>query len=388
MKNAARAGLPIFLAAVNMRAGLVIIGPLIPILKTQLSLSNNEIALLTGIPMACYSLASLVMKRVARLGSSNRIIKFALVALTIGYIGRASFGVWSLFIFTAIIGIAIAILNYELPVWVKSHSDKRAGLITGIYTTLMGVSAGIAVAISVPLAELNSLSWRMSMLPWVLIAAITALYWILKMNDPIKEEVQEQPSFWRTKAMKDPIAWALVFFFGFESMTFYATATWLPTILTTKGFTLTEAALALSVTGMIGSLIGLTAPSFVSKFANRKFALSLITSWAIIGFVMIAMQSGPILIIWLALSNISLSCVFPVVLMLTGDKSINADQTRALSTMMQSIGYAISATGPFLMGVIYELSGSWNVAMLFMAFVALLQLLSGLIAARPGKVAF
>jgi len=110
-----------------MRAGLVIIGPLIPILKAAFDLSNTQISILTGIPMACFSISSLIMPHVAKLGSSNRIIKFALALLAVGFIGRASFGVWSLYFFTLLIGISIAILNYELPVWVKNHGGEKPG---------------------------------------------------------------------------------------------------------------------------------------------------------------------------------------------------------------------------------------------------------------------
>ena len=371
-----------------MRAGLVLIGPLIPILKTAFDLSNTQISILTGIPMACYSISSLLMPHVAKLGSSNRIIKFALALLAVGFIGRASFGVWSLYFFTILIGISIAILNYELPVWVKSHGGEKAGLITGIYTTLMGLSSGLAVAITIPLAESSSLTWRMSMVPWVVIATCTAIYWFTRMKDEVVEEKNSQPNFWRTRAFRDPVAWALVFFFGFESMTFYATATWFPTLLTTKGFTLSEAALAVSVTGLLGSAIGLFAPAAVAKFSNRKAVLGFITSWAVIGFFMISIQNGAILLLWMGLSNISLSCVFPVVLLLTGDKSNSAEQTRNLSTMMQSVGYAMSAFGPFVMGQIFQVTGSWNVAMVAMSALSFLQLIAGLIAARPGKIAY
>ena len=121
------------------------------------------------------------------------IIKFALVSLAIGFIGRASFGVWALYAFTVLIGISIAILNYELPVWVKSHGGQKSGLITGIYTTLMGLSSGLAVAITIPLAEMNSLSWRMAMAPWILIAIVSAIYWVTRMKEDVIEEKPKQP---------------------------------------------------------------------------------------------------------------------------------------------------------------------------------------------------
>ena len=162
MRERIQSGFPIFLASVNMRAGLVLIGPLIPILKVYFDLSNTALAILAGIPMLCFAASSLVMNYVAKLGSSNTIIRVALLALTIGLIARTFTGLPGLYVFTFVIGIAIAIMNYEIPVWVKEHAESSAGFMTGVYVTIMGVFAAISIAITVPLAELNFLGWRIS----------------------------------------------------------------------------------------------------------------------------------------------------------------------------------------------------------------------------------
>jgi len=379
-------GLPIFLASVNMRAGLVLIGPLIPILKEYFGLSNSALALLAGIPMLCFAASSLIMNYAAKLGSSNSIIKYALTVLSIALIARAFTGLPGLFIFTFLLGISIAVMNYELPVWVKEHAENEAGLITGIYVTVMGIFAAISIAITVPLAELNSLSWRMSMVPWMLIALFTTLFWWWKVPKEEGKQEVESSHFWQSKLFKNPIAWALVLFFGFESMTFYATATWMPTLLTEKDFTLTQAALAVSLSGFIGSSVGLAAPHYISKVRDQRLILGAISIFTAVTFALIGLQSGPILILWLCLSNIGISIAFPMALLLSGTKAISYEDTRTLSTMMQSIGYVLSASGPFLMGKVYEVSGSWNIALYFIAVVSLLQMAMGLIVGKPGTI--
>ena len=386
MKSRIASGLPIFLAAINMRAGLVLIGPLIPILKSYFGLSNSALALLAGIPMLCYSASSLLITYVARIGSSNAILRVAIIALTVGLIARATTGLIGLFLFTFVIGIAIAIMNYEIPVWVKEYAPESAGFMTGIYVTIMGVFAAISIAITVPLSELNSLSWRMSMLPWILIAIFTALYWWRKV--PVKQESSsvEAIHFWRSPLFKRPMSWALVFFFGFESMTFYATATWFPTLLTGKEFTLTQAAIAVSISGLIGSLVGLAAPHYISKINDQRLILAFVSIATAAAFYMISIQSGRILIIWLIISNIGISIAFPMALLLSSTKAINPEDTRTLSTMMQSIGYVLSASGPYLMGKVFEISNSWDVALQAIALVSVLQMVMGVFIGRPGYI--
>jgi len=386
MRDRIRTGLPIFLASINMRAGLVLIGPLIPILKVYFDLSNTALAILAGIPMLCFAASSLIMNYVAKLGSSNTIIRVALFSLTIGLIARAFTGLPGLYLFTFVIGIAIAIMNYEIPVWVKEHAESSAGFMTGVYVTIMGVFAAISIAITVPLAELNFLEWRMSMVPWMAFAIFTSIYWWQQVPRTRGVQSAEAVHFWRSWLFRKVEAWALVLFFGFESMTFYATATWLPTLLTEKNFTLAQAALAVSLSGLIGSLVGLTAPHYISKLTDQRLVLAAISILSAISFFMISLQSGSILLLWLILSNVGISIAFPMALLLSSTKTVSPEDTRILSTMMQSIGYILSASGPFLMGKVFEISASWNVALIAVAVVCILQMFMALIVGKPGNI--
>lgn len=369
-----------------MRAGLVLIGPLIPILKKYFELSNSAVALLAAIPIICFAGTSIFMKQVAKLGSSNRIIKWAITILSVALLARTITGLAGLYIFTIFMGISIAVMNYEIPAWVKKHSPNETGLITGIYVTLMGIAGSISVAISVPLAELNSWGWRFAMLPWIAIAIMSAMYWWFHAESEQIEERKVAEYFWHTKAFKNPIAWSLALFFGTESLTFYATATWFPTILTTKGFSLREAAIAVSISGLIGSAVGLAVPHFVAKVADQRLIIAVITLLSTISFFMITVQSGKVLYLWLALSNIGISIIFPIVLMQSGFKSDSPEATRNLSTMFQSIGYLLSATGPFMLGKVYDSTGSWDKAMYVVVGFTLIQLYFGIVVGKPNKV--
>lgn len=386
LKSQIRTGAPIFFAALNMRAGLVVISPLIPILKVHFNLSTYAISLLAGIPIFCFATTSLLMGQVSKLGSSNRIIKWALTVLAIALFARTFTGLVGLYLFSFIMGISIAVMNYEMPAWVKEHAPESAGLMTGIYTTLMGITAAIATAISVPLAELNSLTWQMAMIPWIASALIVSIYWWRRSDRTISITRARPEHFWRSSIFRDRVAWALVLFFGIESMVYYATATWLPTILLVKNFSLREGALAVSFSGLIGSLIGLTVPHYVGKFADKRFFLvgaSLLTA---ISFLAVSIFSGKIVVLWLCLSNIGISICFPLALMLAGTKTNSPESTRTMSTMMQSIGYILSSMGPGILGWFYESTGNWNHALLGIVFLTMIQLVMGWIIGKPDLI--
>lgn len=388
MKSKLTVGFPVFLASVNMRAGLVLIGPLIPILKTYFELSTAQISFLAAIPLICFAGSSLIMGFVARIGSSNKIITWALITLSIALIARTFTGVVGLYVFSFLMGISIAVMNYEIPAWVKEHTPNDAGFMTGIYVTIMGIFAAISVAISVPLAQSSSLSWRMSMIPWILISILSSIYWKIKMKSNGDVYVKKTPHFWRSKAFRHPIAWALVFFFGLESMAFYATATWFPTLLTTKGFTLRDAAIAISISGLIGSGVSIAVPHYIENLRDPRRVIVLVSSVMTLSFFMITVQSGPILLIWLTLSNIGISIVFPIALLLYGTKSDSPEATRNLSTMVQSLGYVISSTGPLFMGTLHDYFDSWNAAMYGIVAICFLQIIAGWIVGRPSKIPY
>lgn len=381
-----RAGFPIFLASLNMRAGLVMMAPLIPIISKYYDLSTYEMSILLSIPIIAFSSSSLIMAMLGRRASSDRIITFALIVLAGGLALRIVTGSAGLFIFTGVIGIAIAVMNYEIPVWVKVHIPESSGIATGIYVTLMGVGASIATAISVPIAESSSLSWKLSMVPWTLLALSSAVFWFVTRRNIQTERSFDSAPFWRTTVIKSPMAWGLVLFFGLESMTFYGSSSWLPTILTTKDFSLGAAGAAIAFSGLLGSAVGLFFPHWISRVTDQRMLLAGVSILTGFSFFMMTIQEGAILILWLSLSNIGISMAFPACLLLCTIKATTPEMVRSLSTMMQSFGYIISATGPIYVSTFFHISENWNTALYAIVALTALQLIVTLYVGRPNKI--
>jgi CP family cyanate transporter-like MFS transporter len=101
---------------------------------------------------------------------------------------------------------------------------------------------------------------------------------------------------------------------------------------------------------------------------------------------MMTIQDGGILILWLSLSNIGISMAFPACLLLCTIKASTPEMVRSLSTMMQSFGYIISATGPLYVSSFFHISENWNIALFSIVLLTALQLLVALYVGRPGKV--
>ncbi len=385
-REAIRIGLPIFITAINMRAGLTIMSPLYPILKEQYQLSSFQLSFLTSLSVLCFAGSAFLMPLVGKIGGTNKVIAWALTVLSAAIFLRAIGNVPMLFISSITVGIAIAVLNFSLPVWVKENAPVHSGLLTGIYITIMGTFAALSVAVAVPLAEASQWGWRLSMIPWLVIGVISSTWWVFR-NSKLQDSGHMQVSAkFHTALFRKPGAWSIAIFFGLQSMLFYGTATWLPTILVSKGYTLSHAGLVVSITGLLGSLVGITAPHYASKLKNIRTLLFLLGLMVSASFVALIFDSGWRLIIWLLISNIGLSVTFPLSLLLTVTRSIDAGETRSLSIMAQSIGYLMAAFAPGIVGAIFDSTLSWGIALLVPVALGIALAVVGYFAGKAEKI--
>ena len=385
-RKAIRVGLPIFITAINMRAGLTIMSPLYPILKEQYNLSSFHLSFLTSLSVLCFAGSAFLMPLVGKIGGTNKVIAWTLTVLSAAIFLRTVGNVPMLFISSVTVGIAIAVLNFSLPVWVKENAPEHSGLLTGIYITIMGTFAAISVAVAVPLAQATSWGWRLSMIPWLVIGVISSSWWLLRISKSHESGHMEVSSKFHTALFRKPGAWSIAIFFGLQSMLFYGTATWLPTILVSKGYTLGHAGLAVSITGLFGSLVGIAAPHYASKLKNIRTLLLLLGVMISASFAAVILDSGWRLVIWLLISNIGLSITFPLSLLLTVTRSIEAGETRSLSIMAQSIGYLMAAFAPGIVGAIFDSTLSWNTALLVPLVLGLFLAGVGYFAGKPEKI--
>src|SRR5215212_947377 len=149
--------LGIVLLAANLRPALTGVAPLIGQIRADTGISNAVAGLLTTLPLLAFGLLS---PRVARRFGIERALLATLLVLASGILLRWAGAVAALFLGTAILGAAIAVANVLLPSLVKREFPERAGLMTSVYSTSLGISAAFAAGVSVPLTQLADIGWR------------------------------------------------------------------------------------------------------------------------------------------------------------------------------------------------------------------------------------
>ena len=167
----------IVLLAANLRPALTSVAPLIGQIRTNTGISNGVAGLLTTLPLLAFGVLSPTVPWLARRFGMERLLLASLLVLALGILLRSA-GVAALFLGTAVLGAAITVGNVLLPGLVKRKFPERAGLMTSVYSTAMGISAALAAGASVPVARLTGMGWRGALALWALPAFLAAVAWL------------------------------------------------------------------------------------------------------------------------------------------------------------------------------------------------------------------
>lgn len=79
-------------------------------------------------------------------------------------------------------------------------------------------------------------------------------------------------------------------------------------------------------------------------------------------------------------------CAFSMGLALMGFRAKNAVDAARLSGFAQSVGYALAATGPLVVGWLHDLTPNWNIGLGYILFTCMVALLAGQKAGRDETI--
>lgn len=332
---------------------------------------------LTTLPILALGIFSVLTVLLTRRFGTGVTMAFALLLLTAGTFLRIIPFNPALFIGTGILGIGIALGNVLLPGIIKEQFTQSAGLLTGIYSAILALGASVASGISVPLSEGAGLGWRMSLGVWGFLSLFTFLVWLPQMKKG-RPPVQKT-SFIESlqKLGKTPLAWNISIFMGFQSLTFYVLAAWLPEILIERGMEASRAGwlvAAMQAVGMIGSLI---LPAWASNRKRQQFPVVVIIVLELTALGGIMTSSLDLMLFWVCILGFSTGASFGMALLFIVLRTKTIDTANSLSGMAQSIGYTIAATGPVIFGALYDFSSNWQIPFIFLFLVSFTKLITG-----------
>ncbi len=371
------------MVALNLRPAIASVGPLVADIRADTGLSNAALGFITTLPLLSFGLLSLLAVGVGRRIGMERALGLAVALIGVGTLLRGAPPVAALYAGTALLGVGVALGNVLLPALAKRHFPHRAGAITSVYSTMMGLGASAAAGLSVLIAA--RIGWRGALAVWVIPAGVALLVWLPQLRTP---PALSAPRITRTLAalLRSTLAWQVALFMGFQSLTYFALIAWLPDLLQSRG--VSEAAagglLALSqAVGMVGSAL---VPIWAGASRDQRAILWMLAALEAVALAGLALSGVALAWLWVSLLGFVLGGTFGLALILLVLRSHDAEATGQLSGMAQSVGYLIAATGPPLFGYLHDASDEWNVPLGFLLFVLVAKLVTGLPASSPGTV--
>lgn len=376
----------ILLVAINLRPALASLGPLIDGIRISTGLSNVFLGLLTTLPLFAFGVVSMLAPVFTKKFGIGSVILFALLLLTIGILIRSMSWLPGLYIGTLLLGIAIAFGNVLLPSLTKQNFPTRAGLITSLYSSTMAIGASVAAGISVPLAHHYNLGWQGSLRIWAVLAALAFFMWIPQLWR-LKKVVSNRNYLQAMKSMiSQRLAWKIALFMGFQSYTFYVILAWLPDLLVSRGYDNGYAGWMLSLSQATGVLGSMLIPFIAGRQKNQRSIVVFLIALEVLSLIGLMFPNFGSEWIWIACIGFVLGGSFGLALLFIVLRSNDTETATELSGMAQSIGYFIAATGPILIGSLFDYSGSWTYPILALIGIALLKLYMGLGAGKQQTV--
>jgi len=352
--------LGIILISFNLRPSITAVGPLIPLIREDLDLSNAWAGFLTTLPLLTFATFSLFSSAIGRKLGNARAILLGLVIIGVGTIIRVIGGSFFLFFGTALTGIGIVIGNVLLIPFIKLKLPHKIGLMTSIYTTGMSLIAAVASGVSIPLADIPGFGWRGSLLFWILLIILGIFFWIPQIKKNKVPVLAENDINIPVNIWKSNLAWQISIFMGVQSLIFFSLITWLPDMLIDRGFTAVQSGYIVSGIQIVGLGGSFLAPLIAVKFKDQIMLGVLLGLGYLLGFTTFFFEYRGLLYAGLTIIGLCLGSSISLAYTLIGLRTHSDKTTASLSGMAQSIGYFLAAVGPLIVGILIDIFADWN----------------------------
>ena len=385
-------GVGLILIGLNLRIGVAAIGPVVGEIRASLGLSATVVSLLTTIPVFVFGAFAFLTPGLTRRLGMHRLLGIVLLVLAAGNLLRHEPSMTALFAGTVLVGIAIAVGNVVMPAAIKQDFAHRAGLMMGLYTMSLFVGAAFASGLTAPLLPVLGGSWRSALAIWALPAGLALLVWLpqllrspgrLRSGSAVADAPVDHGRSPLRAILTDPTAIAVTGFMGLQSVSYYTTVTWVPTILQDAGMDVTAAGGMIAFSAFPAALAALLAPALAARM--RPTWLPPVVAVLLLGAAYLGLIIAPAggAVAWMTVLGLGLGASISLSLTYIVWRSPTTHLTGQLSTVSQGFGYLVAGFGPLGIGALHAATGGWAVPLIVLCVVLVGQLVAGVVASRP-----
>ncbi|MBR8652067.1 MFS transporter [Achromobacter sp. Marseille-Q0513] len=384
-------GLPLLwlgfiLVSLNLRLIFATVGPLLQ----DLALGFASTLLVTTLPLLLLGVFSIPGVRLRQALGEERALLFALALLTLGC-GLRGFGETALILGTVLGGAGIAVMNVIMPALArKRFGARRMGMVMGVYALMLGAGAVLGAGASFPLFRwmgADSEAAYRSLGLWAAPALLALLVWLPQARQAAGAgKPPGAPAGAVAQVYRNRTAWSITLFFGLQVLNLYVFLPWMPTILMDRGMTQESAALVFSLSQlslMAGSFL---LPLSASRRDDQRPHIAVTISMCLAGTLGLLYAPAGSALFWAMLLGFGQGGSLSLGAFLFIAKSASIDTATRISAMAQTVGYLIAMAGPLSVGYLYQKTGDWNVPVLMLAGILIVELFVALPAGRNVRI--
>lgn len=338
-------------------------------------MSNTLAGLITTLPLLMFAVFSPVAPKLSEKQGIEKMLWLSLWVIGIGVLIRTVPSTILLLLGSGLIGCGIAFGNVLIPPLIKHRFPQRIGIVTGIYSVAMNITASLASGFSIAIGHWTGLGWKGSIGVWAVFAVIAIVAWI-----PQLWAARQRPRETNLDASERPksllkwrIAWHITVFMGLQSLLFYCAVAWLPVVLQSWGMPSGESGWVLSFVQFTQLPIVFIGPMLIAKLKDHRPLLWFSALTLVASLVLIIGWRTQFIVPAVILFGLGTGLAFSLVMMWFVLRAASTSVSARLSGMAQSFGYALAAAGPPLFGALHDWTGNWEVPFVLL-FVASLGL--------------
>lgn len=372
--------------ALCLRIAVSGVGVVLDPLRADLGMSAGLAGLLTTLPVVAFGVVGLLTGALVRRFGIDHLAAVALLVLAVATATRVLVPSSVPFLLlTAVALAAAAVGNVILPPLARRHAPDHVRLLSSVYGAALLTGAAATAALTVPIADVTG-SWRPALGWWAVVPALAVVPWVLVLRRPRADghAATDAPAGPRPRLLRSRTTWVMAVFFGIQSTYAYVQFGWFATVLIEDGVDDHVAASLMALLAAAGIPIALLMPT-LSRLVGDVGLSWVWASATVLGWGGLWLTEAAVPWVWAVLLGVG-SGAFPWVLSMIPRRSRSLSGTAALSATTQGIGYGIAALGPFGVGVVHEVTGSFDVALVVLAASGVLLGVLGTIISRAGFV--
>lgn len=387
----------ITLVGFNLRSVILGVPPVLPLIQHDLGLSYTATGFLTALPVLALAVGAWPAGLLAERIGARLIVSIGLALLGAGALLRAfRLTTYSLFLFTLLLSIGIALTQTAVPVLIRRWFPKQIGLVSALFGDglIIGEAVAAGVTVLIMVRFLGGDAWAGTFVFWGIPVVVLLACWLwLAPPAPVKatrqlsspsSAVSSSPGAASPKQRKRVNALHLGILVGGGSLVYFGMNAWIASYNQAMHLSY-QTPVALLTLNAAQLPVSFAVTLVAQQIVGRRWpfiAAGIVSSFAIVGWIFTPAALEPL---WAALLGGSGALVFTLGIALP-PLLANPQEVGHLTGITLSLTYGVAFVGPFIGGALWDL---FNLpALVFVPVLIASVMLIALGALLPSRASF